>query len=474
MVFNSVTFLFFFTLVLFFHNLPFSWKIKKLNLLLASYIFYCAWNPFYVSLLILSAFGGWVCAKFIGKSNNNKIRKLFLITGICINLGFLAFFKYADFLLTTFIDTAAVIGVKYSAPEIDIILPLGISFFTFQTMSYVIDVYRKEMGPSTGFLDFSLYVSFFPQLVAGPIVRSGHFLPQLDEPKQTTKDQLGWGLVLLLIGLFEKQVLADGLMALVANPIFDSWKTIGIFDAWVGVFAFSGQIFFDFAGYSTCAIGVALCLGFVLPDNFRFPYASLGFSDFWRRWHISLSTWLRDYLYIPLGGNRKGPVRTYVNLMLTMLVGGLWHGASWSFVVWGGLHGLYLAIERLIKSRYSYNSLPDNIFIKFCLVLFTYIVVSVTWVFFRADTFECAIGMLSAMIGFSEHFSNTQVQSFHFAGIIIATIGLFSVHYFLRDKSIEEVFAKLPWWLIGVMLAVMMVLILLAPGEKNAFIYFQF
>ena len=227
------------------------------------------------------------------------------------------------------------VGLAYNPPKWDILLPMGISFYTFQTMSYTIDLYKKKIKPAKTFLDFALYVTFFPQLVAGPIVRSSDLVPQFYEPKKASEKEFFMGLLLLTIGLFEKTVFADSLLSPVSDQVFGSNAKLLPLDAWTGVLAFSGQIFFDFAGYSLCAIGIARMLGIWLPDNFRYPYGSIGFSELWSRWHISLSSWLRDYLYIPLGGNQKGSGRTYVNLMLTMLLGGLWHGAAWTFVVWG-------------------------------------------------------------------------------------------------------------------------------------------
>jgi alginate O-acetyltransferase complex protein AlgI len=238
-------------------------------------------------------------------------------------------------------------------------------------MAYSLDIYLKRAEPSKSFLDFALFVTFFPQLVAGPIVRPTHLLPQFATPRVATPQQLCWGLRLMTIGLFQKIVVADGLLAPTADAAFGAAGMLHPLDAWLGTLAFSGQIFSDFAGYSTTAIGVALALGFGLPDNFRCPYAAIGFSDFWRRWHISLSTWLRDYLYIPIGGNRKGNLRTYANLMTTMLLGGLWHGASWTFVVWGGLHGLYLAAERWLKARFGGMAVWNGVLMQVVLALIT-------------------------------------------------------------------------------------------------------
>ena len=242
------------------------------------------------------------------------------------------------------------LGVDFHPATPNIILPIGISFYTFETICYTIDVYLGRCKPFASFLDYALFVTFFPHLVAGPIVRAHEIVPQFERAApRDAHTRSASGLFLMRLGLFEKIVLAD-IAPGAGRRTTCSARTqpLGALDAWVGILAFSGQIFCDFAGYSTCAIGAALCFGFSLPDNFRFPYAAIGFSDFWRRWHISLSRWLRDYLYIPLGGNRNGEVRTHVNLMLTMLIGGLWHGASWTFVIWGGLHGFYLVVERLL------------------------------------------------------------------------------------------------------------------------------
>ncbi|HSG29610.1 MAG TPA: MBOAT family O-acyltransferase, partial [Candidatus Krumholzibacterium sp.] len=317
---------------------------------------------------------------------------------MCTNLGLLGFFKYGGFLLDNFVRLLAMVGIDYQPPAVSIFLPIGISFYTFQTLSYTIDVYRGRLKPWHSFLDFALFVTFFPQLVAGPIVRAASFLPQCQEPKSFQGARLGWGFSLLVVGLFEKAVLADTLMAPIADRVYAAPFDAGFVDAWVGTLAFSAQIFFDFAGYSTCAIGAALCLGFHLPDNFRFPYAAIGFSDFWRRWHVSLSSWLRDYLYVPLGGNRRGDVRTKINLMLTMLIGGLWHGASWRFVVWGGLHGSYLWAERELRGRFGERAWTSSPMARLGLLFFTYYLVCITWVFFRAEDFSSAFALTRAML----------------------------------------------------------------------------
>ena len=382
MLFNSLTFIVFFVLVLALHNAPLPWNVKKTNLLIASYLFYAAWNPPFVILLWLSTVIDWHVAKRLFVEQAQHKRRALLAISIAVNLGLLGYFKYGGFLLENFVSLAAMAGIDYQAPDWSIVLPVGISFYTFQTMAYSLDVYLKRAEPSKSFLDFALFVTFFPQLVAGPIVRPTHLLPQFAVPRVATTKQLYWGLGLMTIGMFQKIVVADGLLAPVADAAFGADEMLHPLDAWLGTLAFSGQIFSDFAGYSTTAIGVALTLGFGLPDNFRFPYAAIGFSDFWRRWHISLSSWLRDYLYVPLGGNRKGNLRTYANLMTTMLLGGLWHGASWTFVVWGGLHGLYLAVERWLNARFGHQAVWSRLPAQIFLAVLTYFLVNITWVFF--------------------------------------------------------------------------------------------
>ena len=352
MAFNSLIFLIFFAVVLALHSLPLSWKFKKTNLLLASYIFYAAWNPPFVVLLWISTATDWFAAKRMQASEGGK-KKLFLLLSIAVNLGLLGYFKYGHFLEENFARLMAAFGLDYEIAPSSIILPLGISFYTFQSMSYSFDVYRKQIKPADSALDFALYVSFFPQLVAGPILRAGFFLEQLVEDNRERVADIGWGFALITVGLFEKVVLADGLLAPVVETVYSDTATATTMDAWIGTLAFAGQIFFDFNGYSVIAVGLARCMGFRLPWNFLSPYAAVGFSDFWRRWHVTLSSWLRDYLYISLGGNRKGKVRTYANLMITMLLGGLWHGASWLFVLWGGAHGLLLVLERIAQRLFG-------------------------------------------------------------------------------------------------------------------------
>ena len=474
MLFNSLTFLVFFAVVLALHNAPLPWRVKKINLLVASYLFYAAWNPPFVILLWISTVLDWRVAKRIYAEDRLSRRRAWVAVSVLVNLGLLGYFKYGEFLLENWQVLMSAMGVTWTPPDWDIVLPVGISFYTFQTMAYSLDVYLRRAKPADSLLDFSLFVAFFPQLVAGPIVRPTQLIPQFQEPVRANRDQLLWGLGLMTLGLFEKIVIADGALAPAADAVFSAGKPVPFTDAWLGTLAFAGQIFSDFAGYSTVAIGVALCLGFSLPDNFRFPYAAIGFSDFWRRWHISLSTWLRDYLYIPLGGNRKGWHRTQVNLMVTMLLGGLWHGAAWTFVIWGGLHGFYLGVERFFQRQFGGAKIATTVGFKLFLGLLTYFLVNLTWVFFRARDFGTAWRMTRTMLGFGLRESELVLSSYLVAVVVAVTIGILVVHGFMRNRRLEQVVASAPWWLVGSVWAAMLFLILISQGSGHAFIYFQF
>lgn len=471
MLFNSLSFIVFLAIVLaLYYSKIFSWKGKKGMLLLASYLFYGLWNPPLVILLWISTIVDWTAGNKLATESNERKRKLWLVLSLVVNLGFLAFFKYRDFLLDNFTSVVNSYGYGYQAQPMDILLPMGISFYTFQTMSYTIDMYKGKIDRARTFLDFALYVTFFPQLVAGPIVRAQDLLTQFYKEKKATLNQFLWGLFLLTIGLFQKIVLADTLLSETADKAFGSQNILHGLDAWTGTLAFSGQIFFDFAGYSTCAIGIALMLGIVLPDNFKYPYASIGFSDFWRRWHITLSTWLRDYLYIPLGGNRHGVIRMYAALMITMLLGGLWHGAAWTFVVWGGLHGFYLVIERILRSKIQLKlNAVNGIF----LAILTYIMVNFTWVFFRAREFSVAKNMIASMLFINDD-GNKIIQTFDVVKVFLLITILFICHWLMRNTSMKEVSIKIQPWVLGIVWAIMVFLIVISQGNSEQFIYFQF
>jgi alginate O-acetyltransferase complex protein AlgI len=306
--------------------------------------------------------------------------------------------------------------------------------------------------------------------VAGPIVRAGDLISQFYEEKRATLNQFIWGLFLLTIGLFQKVVLADILLSGTADTVFGSDKLLNGVDAWIGTLAFSGQIFFDFAGYSTCAIGIALMLGIILPDNFKYPYASLGFSDLWKRWHITLSSWLRDYLYIPLGGNRYGITRMYAALMLTMLLGGLWHGAAWTFMVWGGLHGTYLILERLQRKYIPFKITAWN---GMFLAFITFSCVNITWVFFRAREFKTAWNMIKSMF-YMQTDGVKILQNFDIIKVSVVITILFLCHWIMRNTSMKEVSLKTSPLVLGIVWAFMFFLIAIAQGSGAQFIYFQF
>ncbi len=471
MLFNSLTFIVFLAVVLFLHHLPFPWQVKKWNLWIASYIFYAAWNPPFVVLLWISTVVDWFAGSWIYRTQKPSFKRALLFLSLGANLGLLGYFKYGEFLLENFIGFLSVFHIDFQPAAPDVVLPVGISFYTFQSISYSFDIYREKIRPWKRFSDFALFVTFFPQLVAGPIVRAADFLPQTVEPRQASARQLGWGLSLIAIGLFEKIILADDILAPVADNVFAQPLSAGQMDTWIGTLAFSGQIFFDFSGYSICAIGTAMCLGFVLPDNFHFPYAAVGFSDFWRRWHRSLSTWLRDYLYISLGGNRKGSARTHLNLMLTMLIGGLWHGASWRFMVWGGLHGLYLILERWARRIFRTTKFFEKSVIRLILAVWTYYLICITWIFFRAQDFSSAFTLMYKI--FSGGTGNL-VRPTEALMVIAVNLALFAGHWILRDSSLEAVAKKISWKLRAVILAAILLTLILSPGEDRAFIYFQF
>ena len=473
MLFNSLTFVVFFAGVLALHALPFPWRVKKTNLLIASYVFYGAWNPPFVILVWISTVLDWYVAKWMYREERPARRRGLLLLSVAGNLGILGYFKYGEFLLENWQAAMQLAGIAYAPPEWSIVLPVGISFYTFQTMAYSLDVYLRRERPAESFLDFALFVTFFPQLVAGPIVRPADLIPQFAAPRRATSSQFFWGLGLMSLGLFQKVVVADTLLAPSADEVFGATGALHALDAWTGVLAFSGQIFSDFAGYSTTAIGVSLCLGFSLTNNFRYPYAAIGFSDFWRRWHISLSTWLRDYLYVPLGGNRKGRGRTYVNLMTTMLLGGLWHGASWTFVVWGGLHGTYLAAERYLTERFSGSRLAGATGSRIALALLTYLLVLLTWVFFRARDFPSAWGLLRSMFGLAGE-GRKVLYGNGIIAVAAVTAVMLVAHWRLRDTTLEAAVERTPAWIIAAVWAAMVFAVIATQGSGNAFIYFQF
>src|SRR5712672_3345207 len=473
MLFNSLTFIVFFVVVVTLYWSIRSWQARKNLLVVASYIFYGAWNPPFAALLFgTTAMDFWL-GRQMAKARDQHARRRWLVASVCMNLSMLGFFKYGNFLLQNFQWLLARLGIIYQLPHLDILLPVGISFYTFHSLSYTLDIYRGVLRPTKSLRDFILAVSFFPQLVAGPIVRAGDFLPQLLHPPRLKNGQFLWGLALMTLGLFQKIVLADTLLSGCADRVFGYPGPLVALDSWAGVLAFAGQIFFDFAGYSLCAIGAALTLGFHLKDNFRFPYAAIVFSDFLRRWHISLSTFLRDYLYIPLGGNQVRPFRASFNLVIVMFLGGLWHGAAWTFVVWGLLHGFYLVIEHTLRALVGERAWTENFAVKLLLGLITYGAICLAWVFFRASDFTIATRMLRGMFGGHPH-GDAILATREMLQIGIVTFFMMLAHWSLRETNVETAVTRLPRWIVTAAWALMACAIILTQGTSNAFIYFQF
>jgi D-alanyl-lipoteichoic acid acyltransferase DltB (MBOAT superfamily) len=466
LLFNSLTFLIFFVAVFALFQSFRGWGPRKWLLLVASYLFYAAWNPPYVFILLASTCMDWWLARLIWREVRPIRRRLLLIVSLVANLSLLAFFKYGDFALSNAQALMGAFGMAYSPPAWNIILPVGISFYTFASLSYTIDVYRKEIAADASLRDYALFVSFFPHLVAGPIVRARALLPQIAQPLMPTRDQIGWGLTLLVMGLFCKSVLADGLLAPVANAVYNTPAVHAGGSALAGIFAFAGQIYFDFGGYSLCAIGLALCFGFAFPDNFRFPYAARGFSDFWRRWHISLSTWLRDYLYIPLGGNRGSEWHTCRNLMLTMLLGGLWHGASWMFVLWGGLHGVFLVVERLLRRvRPTWFETSGTAPV---LTVVTFLLVCLAWIPFRSPDAATCVAVITALFRPGLPAANECLA------LVVVALAV-AWQWRMRDTSLEETASLWSEGTRGFIAAACLIgVFMTSGGDSRAFIYFQF
>lgn len=469
MLFNSYTFMVFFLAVFALDRAISHWPTRKGLLLVASYLFYAAWNPLYVFILFASTSLDWWLARALDRATGARSRGWLLVLSLVGNLGLLAFFKY----WTLFMDGLAAVllglGRPMELPRHDLLLPVGISFYTFASLSYTIDVYRRQVRADAGLLDYALFVSFFPHLVAGPIVRARQFLPQLRAPRRASGAQIEWGLTLLILGLFSKAVMADSLFAPVVDAVYADPGTRGALDAWAGVLAFSGQIYYDFAGYSLCAIGLALCFGFEFPDNFRYPYAAVGLRDFWHRWHISLSTWIRDYLYFPLGGNRRGAWCNHLNLMLTMTLAGLWHGASPMFLLWGLLHGAYLVAERSLPNP---QRLSTSAILPVLGMLATVLLVSLTWVPFRAPDLHTMTHLYAALVDVGPAVKLDQLTLLG-AYLGFATTLAWQWHW--RDASPEQAIGGLRAIPRAALLTFCLLLIFLCSGgNERTFIYFQF
>jgi alginate O-acetyltransferase complex protein AlgI len=469
MLFVQPLYLFFFAVVFTLYWSLGSNQWRKATLLLASYIFYGAWDWRFLSLIWISTLTDYLVGLGLEKASRPGLRRLLLVTSLAVNLGLLGFFKYFNFFADSLTDLLAVLGLPQpGGTTLSIVLPVGISFYTFQTLSYTIDIYRGRLHAEKNLLDVALFVGFFPQLVAGPIVRARDFLPQLKASRMFRSVDVRWALVLFLVGFFKKVCVSDNIAPFI-DAYFNRPEEYAASAAVVAVILYAIQIYCDFSGYSDMAIASAALLGYRLCLNFDFPYLSPNITDFWRRWHISLSSWLKDYLYISLGGNRRGRWRTRFNLMATMLLGGLWHGAAWTFVVWGALHGAALMAHKgwmhLTGGRFR-ASRPWRLI---CYPL-TFYWVCLAWIFFRAETFEQAWIISKAWLLFQS--PGTELPAFSWLGLAAL---LLLLHWMFHLRFFAEWWRQGPGWAfaIGFGLAAALVMTLV-PTNPQPFIYFQF
>jgi D-alanyl-lipoteichoic acid acyltransferase DltB (MBOAT superfamily) len=453
------------------------WRRQNVLLLAASYVFYGWWDPRFLGLIALSTVVDFYCARAIANTSDARRRKALLTISLVINFGFLATFKYFNFFMDSFAVALEALGFHQTPIAVlKILLPPGISFYTFQEVAYIVDVYKRKIEPAESLVDYALFISLFPHLIAGPIQRPSHLLPQVQAPRYFDSERVFNGCLLILTGLFRKTVIADN-CALLADAAFSGrLGPPNLAVVAIGTYAFAWQIYGDFSGYSDIARGSAQLLGFHFMVNFRQPYLATSLQDFWRRWHISLSTWLRDYLYIPLGGNHHGERRTYRNLMLTMLLGGLWHGANWTFVVWGGIHGAGLSIERVFRrafSREDAKAAPAPLWSARVWVsrVMLFHLVCLTWIFFRAPSLGEGLAFLRGLGTF------VWVPEY---GMALRFLALFSLPLFIMDLFNESrgeeylLERTLEPVRVAVGVAMMAFVTLLAANQLNAFIYFQF
>ncbi len=448
---------------------------QNVFLIVASCVFYSYWDYRFLSIIILTTLLNFFFSLKIHSSNNQMTRRTFLIISLLFNLGILGFFKYCDFFITSFISAFQSFGFVPHLSLLNLILPLGISFFTFKIIGYLIDVYRKNQAPAD-FLSFALFVSYFPEISAGPIGRAHAFLPQTDAKRFFKKEQIFAGLQLILLGFFKKKVIADAVAPYV-DQIFLNTQQLSSIDLLCGMYLYTLQIYADFSGYTDIVRGISKLFGIEIMENFKQPYLSRNINEFWRRWHISLSSWLRDYLYIPLGGNRKGNIRIYINILLTMLLCGLWHGASWVFVAWGGIHGLYISFYRYFKSSFAKSGKTlqaKHSHIRFFLsVLLTFHLVALAWIFFRAPDFTIATRYISAIFDISNiGFSSTPLiltTFFYMALILAIDIPLY------RYNREFLVTSETPWpWRSVVYALLILSISFIGVTYVQPFIYFQF
>ncbi len=445
-------------------------SLRLTFLLAASYFFYAQSGVAFLALIFACSSADFLLSHAIGRAKDPSRRKAWLALTVVMNLGVLAYFKYAKFGVDTAWAALDALGLHVPAPVLAITLPVGISFFTFESMSYVIDVYRGELEPHPSYLEYLTFVAFFPHLVAGPIVRPRDLLPQLARPPVWQEGEASSALLLIATGLFKKLAIADYLALNLVDRVFDAPTQYSALECYLAMVGYAVQIYADFSGYTDIAIGSAALLGVRFPPNFAAPYQAHDIVDFWRRWHISLSTWLRDYLYIPLGGNRRGPWRTYANLIATMLLGGLWHGPSWTFVVWGGLHGVALACNRAWRERFG-DVLRAKWPIRALSTFATFQFVLVAWVFFRAHTFRDARAIFGELLTFTSYHPNLDPRV-----LLVLAFGL-GMHFLplSLEAKLRVRFGALPGIVQGFALFTVLLLVRrMASAEAVPFVYFQF
>ncbi|NSW92376.1 MAG: MBOAT family protein [Firmicutes bacterium] len=488
MLFNSLEFLIFYPIItILYFILP--QRARWILLLAGSYYFYMAWRPEYIILILISTSVAYFTGLKMGREEHKEKRKKYLYLSLFVNLGLLAVFKYFNFFNESLRTLFHQLNIQYNVPGLNLLLPMGISFYTFQTLSYSLDVYRGSIKPEKHFGIFALYVSFFPQLVAGPIERAERLLPQFYNKNKFDYDRVTAGLKIMAGGFFKKVVVADRLGVAVSAIYSNPTKHNSIQFIIATVF-FAFQIFYDFSGYSDIAIGSAKVMGFGLMQNFKRPYFSKSIAEFWRRWHISLSSWFKDYLYIPLGGNRVSRIRNYFNLFITFLISGLWHGANWTFVVWGALHGIFLVIGKVLSSvkqkLVKFTRIEKVPFIHKCIrMVFTFSLVTFTWIFFRANTISDALYIIRHLFTDIGNITDTQylinsisamaLTKFQFIVCIVGVIMVEAVHFLQRKRDVIEWISYRPviirWGIYSVLVTITF---WLAFSETKQFIYFQF
>jgi len=469
LLFVEIRFLFFFALVFAAYWSLRSNTVRKALLLAASCIFYGAWDWRFLALILFSTTVDYAVALALESTDRPARRRALIVVSLVANLGVLGFFKYFNFFVDSAADMLAFLGLQVHPRTLDIVLPVGISFYTFQTLSYTIEVYRRELAAEKSFLDISFFVIFFPQLVAGPIVRASDFLPQVHRPKLFDDVDVKGCLVLFLVGFVKKACIADNLAPIV-DDYFSAPETFAAQAAWLSVLFYAVQIYCDFSGYSDMAIACAGLLGYRLMLNFSFPYFSHSIAEFWKRWHISLSTWLRDYLYIPLGGNRGSRAKTYRNLILTMLLGGLWHGAAWTFVAWGALHGVALIFHRAFSARVPPLRLVPPRVAALLGTAATFYAVCVAWIVFRAPDMPRA---LTALRSFALFESPGSVRLPATGFLLFAALA--GAHYVAHRHPVTAVWRRMPGWAFsGAYGAAAALALAFVPVQYKPFIYFQF